>query len=419
MNTVVAIIIIFGALVLFHELGHLLLAKRAGILCREFAIGFGPKIFAFKKGETVYTIRLLPLGGFVRMAGEDPEGIEIKPGAEVGLIFDRDNKVTKIVANQKNKYRDAKIITVEQADIEKELFISGYQQGEQLETYSVHEKAVYIVDNQPTQIAPYNRQFGSKTLMERTLAIFAGPFMNFLLAFVVLTVFAIVQGIPNDDAKLGRIAEDGAAQSAGLQQNDEIISIDGEAVNSWQEVVAIIKANPEQTLQFEIERNGDIETVSVTPEKRESNEEGKFEGYIGAYQPSEFSVTGSLQYGITQTAEWTKLIFVGLGQLITGAISVDNLSGPVGIYEYTDQAAQGGIYVLMQWAAILSINLAIFNLLPLPALDGGRLMFLAVEAVRGKPLDPQKEGLVHFVGFAFLMLLMIVVTWNDIHKFFL
>ncbi len=418
MNTIISIIIIFGALVFFHELGHLLLAKRAGILCREFAIGFGPKIFSSKKGETLYTIRLLPLGGFVRMAGEDPEGIEIKPGARVGMLFDSDGKVKQIIANQVSRYPDAKVVTVEKADLEHDLLIRGHVNDELTETYHVHPEAEYVQDGMPMQIAPYNRQFGSKSLWDRFLAIFAGPFMNFLLAFVLLTVYALTQGIPVDQAKLGQLDPKGAAYEAGLQEGDKVLSVDGEAVNTWRELVTVIQQNPNQELQFTIQREGETQNVSVKPNEREG-QDGKAEGFIGVYMPTEVSVLGSLQYGVEKTGDLTVAIIQAIGQLVTGQIAFDNLSGPVGIYNYTDQVADEGVFVLLQWAAFLSINLGIFNLLPLPALDGGRLTFLALEGIRGKPLDPQKEGLVHFIGFALLMLLMIVVTWNDIHKFFI
>ncbi len=419
MSTFISIVIIFGALVFFHELGHLLLAKRAGILCREFAIGFGPKIFSSKKGETLYTIRLLPLGGFVRMAGEDPEGIEIKPGKQVGLIFDQDGKVKQIIANQLSRYPDAKVVTVEKADIEHDLILRGHVNDELTESYPVHPEAEFIQDGLPVQIAPYNRQFGSKSLIDRFLAIFAGPLMNFLLAFVLLAVYAMTQGIPVDEAQLGKLDKDGAAYEAGLQEGDRVLSVDGEAVNTWGELVKVIQQNPNEEMQFTVQRDGQTEKVTVTPDERETQDGGSTEGYIGVYMPTEASFLGSLQYGVEKTGELTVLIIQALGQLVTGQISFDNLSGPVGIYNYTDQAAEGGVFVLLQWAAFLSVNLGIFNLLPLPALDGGRLTFLAIEAVRGKPLDPQKEGLVHFIGFALLMLLMIVVTWNDIHKFFI
>lgn len=420
MNTVIAIVIILGALVFFHELGHLLLAKRAGILCREFAIGFGPKIFAFKKGETNYTIRLLPLGGFVRMAGEDPEGIELKPGYRVGLIFNSNQKVEKIVVNHKEKYEVQKVITVESADLERNLVIHGYEQEEgERSSYQVDPAAMYVADHQEMQIAPFDRQFGSKTLMQRTLAIFAGPFMNVLLAFIILMSFSLFQGIPTKEAKLGNLAPDGAAVKAGLQKGDTILSVNGDKVSNWEELVSFIQQNPGEEMKFQVNRDGKTMDIPVTPGERDVDGKGKKEGFIGAYPSTEFSLLGSVSYGAKQTWFMTKMIFVGLGDLITGKHGFDQLSGPVGIYEYTDKATEGGVPMLMQWAAVLSINLAIFNLLPLPALDGGRLLFLLIEALRGKPMDPQKEGLVHFIGFAFLMLLMLVVTWNDIHKFFI
>jgi regulator of sigma E protease len=416
LNTVIAFVVIFGALVFFHELGHLVFAKRAGILCREFAIGFGPKVFSFKKNETVYTVRLLPIGGFVRMAGEDPETIEVKPGYHVGLILNESDQVTKIILNNKDKYPGARVIEVEAADLERQLYITGYEHDdEKLERFSVHEKAVLVMDGVETQLAPYNRQFGSKTLGQRTLAIIAGPVMNFVLAFVTFLLLGLLQGSPVNEARLGKVVPDSPAAEAGLLQGDTIKAIDGVEVTTWKDVVTIIREHPEEEVSFSISREGRTSEVLITPDKA-PGEEGY--GVIGVYGPVEKSVLSSVKYGFTETYVWTKEIILGLGKLITGQFSIDMLSGPVGIYDATDQVAQTGIYNLMRWGAILSINLGIINMLPLPALDGGRLLFFAVEAVRGKPIDRQKEGLVHFVGFAFLMLLMLVVTWNDIQRLF-
>lgn len=417
METLISIIIIFGLLVFIHEWGHLYFAKRAGILCREFAIGFGPKVFSFKKDETLYTIRLLPLGGFVRMAGEDPEVVNVKPGYEVGLIFNHKNKVSDIIVNNKSKHPNARIVTVERIDLEKGLFIEAYDDGE-LTTFAVDDKANLIHDEVPTQIAPLNRQFGSKTIPQRALAIFAGPLMNFVLAFIILTIFALIAGMPVNESRVGMISPDGAAQAAGLEENDRVLSINGQPLETWEDLTSVIQKHPNQELSFEIERQGTIFTVPITPDER-TGPTGEPEGFIGVGQSTTFSIFGSIKYGVTETYVFTKLIIEALGMLVTGQFSLDHLAGPVGIYNYTGQAADMGILVLMKWAAILSVNLGIINLLPLPALDGGRLMFIGLEAVRGKPIDPQKEGLVHFIGFALLMLLMLVVTWNDINKFFL
>ncbi|MDG5788154.1 RIP metalloprotease RseP [Evansella sp. AB-P1] len=419
MNTFISIIIIFGLLVFIHELGHLVFAKRAGILCREFAIGFGPKIFSFKKAETVYTIRLLPLGGFVRMAGEDPEMIQIKPGYEVGLLFNEKGAVNKIIINNKSKHPECKIIQVEKIDLEKELFVTGYISDEEgLVTYAIDEKAEYVHDELATQIAPYDRQFGSKTIPQRAMALFAGPMMNFILAIVILTFYAWIAGTPVNEALVGDVTDDGVAIEAGLEGGDRIISIDGQNVSTWDEMTAIIQSNPNEPLVFEIERGSTHFDVTLTPQERVSPDE-QVEGVVGIFPETEKSVVGAVLFGFTQTYEFTVLIFEALGMLVTGQFTLDHLAGPVGIYSYTDEVAAMGFLVLMQWTAILSVNLGIINLLPLPALDGGRLMFIGLEALRGKPIDPQKEGLVHFIGFALLMLLMLVVTWNDINKFFL
>lgn len=419
MNSVIAIIIIFGLLVFIHELGHLLLAKRAGILCREFAIGFGPKLFSIKKNETVYTVRLLPLGGFVRMAGEDPEMIDLKPGQKVKIATNDDGAITKIIINQKNKFPQLKEIIVENADLEKDLILQCYEHDEApLETYRVDPICSYVIDGQDFQIAPLDRQFGSKTVLQRFLAIFAGPFMNFLLAFVILFVFALIYGSPSKEAVIGGIAEEGAAIEAGLEVGDKVIQIDGTLVKNWDHFTEIIQAHPNETVQFTIIRDGKELDIEVTPQDR-LNYKAEDEGFIGVGYERVTSISGSIVFGYDTTVYYAKAIFTGLRMLITGQISIDNLSGPVGIYNYTDEAAQQGMATLMQWTAMLSVNLGLINLLPLPALDGGRLIFIILEGLRGKPIDPQKESLVHLFGFALLMLLMIVVTWNDIQKFFL
>ncbi|MFA9456060.1 RIP metalloprotease RseP [Halalkalibacter sp. AB-rgal2] len=418
MQTVLAVIVIFGLLVSIHEWGHLYFAKRAGILCREFAIGFGPKIYSFKKNETVYTIRLLPLGGFVRMAGEDPEMIQIKPGYEIGLVFNQKGKVSQIIINNKSKHPEAQVVQVEKIDLEKHLVVEAYNQEEELVQYEIDEKAHYIQDEQATQIAPWNRQFGSKSVGQRAMAIFAGPMMNFALAVVILIAYALLQGMPVDEARIGDVTSDGVAISAGLQKDDVVLSINNHSLSTWEEMTSIIQEHPNEELIFEVEREGETLSIPVVPEAREG-QFGENEGFVGIRGPTEFSIVGAVQFGFTQTYMFASMIFEVLGMLFTGEFKLDYVSGPVGIYNYTGEAAALGIFVLMQWAAALSVNLGIINLLPLPAMDGGRLTFIGLEALRGKPIDPQKEGFVHFIGFVLLMLLVIVVTWNDITTLFM
>lgn len=418
LSTIIAFIIIFGALVFFHEFGHFIFAKRAGILCREFAIGFGPKIFAHKKGETVYTIRLLPIGGYVRMAGEDAEAVELKPGYRAGLILNGKGEVLKIILNHKDRYPNARVVEVEHADLEKDLVIRAYEEGEEeLKTFPVHREAVVVENGMETQIAPLDRQFASKSLGKRAMTIFAGPMMNFVLAFIAFLLIAALQGVPTDKPELGKLTDHGAAKQAGLKKGDVVLSINGKETDSWTDIVSIIQKHPEEELRFTVERGNKTMEVPVTPQAKKID--GKTIGIIGVYNPVEKSVLGTITYAVKETYSWTVEIFHLLGKLVTGGFSINMLSGPVGIYASTETVVKSGILYLIKWAGVLSINIGIMNLLPIPALDGGRLLFFAIEAVRGKPIDQQKEGIVHFIGFALLMLLMIVVTWNDIQRFFL
>ncbi|MED3653384.1 RIP metalloprotease RseP [Heyndrickxia sporothermodurans] len=420
MTTVIAFIIIFGALVFFHEAGHFYFAKRAGILVREFAIGFGPKVLSFRKNETLYTIRLLPIGGYVRMAGEDQEMSDLKAGQRVGLLFNEKEEVNKIVVNGKSRFADIRTIEVEESDLDHKLIIKGYEEGDEdetLKTFSITKDAVIVEDRVETQIAPWDRQFGSKSLGHRAMTIFAGPMMNFVLAIVIFTILAIIQGVPVNDPVLGKLTPDGAAKQAGLHEGDTIISIDGSEISSWEDIVEVIQKHPGEELMFTIERNNQTKDIAVTPKaEKEGNQEI---GRIGVNNPVQKSPLKVATYGVEQTYQWTIEIFRMLGKLVTGQFSIDMLSGPVGIYKSTEVVAKSGIIFLMKWAALLSINLGIMNLLPIPALDGGRLLFFGIEALRGKPIDRQKEGMVHFIGFMLLMLLMIIVTWNDIQRFFL
>lgn len=419
MQTVLSIVVVIGVLIFFHELGHLLMAKRSGILCREFAIGFGPKLFSFRKNETLYTIRLLPLGGYVRMAGEDPEMVEIKTGHDVGLVLNEEGQVEKLIMKDRPD-PEALLINVQKIDLEHELFIEGYDEDEELRRFEVHPQALFVANHQEVQIAPYDRQFASKSLGKRAATIFAGPLANFLLAFVFLVGLGLYNGVPVDEPQIGQVLPQTVADEVGLQEGDTVLMVEDEPIQSWDHLRQIIEKNPGRELTFIVDRQGEQLEVNVSPAARENElAEGGEQGFIGVSPPMDHSLTGSLQYGLTQTVEISTLIFQAVGMLMTGEVSIDEgLAGPVGIFDITGQAAQAGLSSLVFWAALLSINLAVFNLLPIPALDGGRLIFIALEAIRGRPIDPHKEGMVHFIGFAFLMLLVLLVTWNDIQRVF-
>ena len=423
MQTILAFIIIFGSLVFFHELGHFIFAKRSGILVREFAIGMGPKIIGIKKGETIYTIRLLPIGGYVRMAGEEFDTIELQPGYRVALRLNNDGKVEKIILNQSETHPNVVFLEVERADLNKELWIEGYDEDsyddERIVRYEVARNATIIENGQETLIAPLDRQFNSKTVGQRAMTIFAGPLFNFILAFFIFLAIGLIQGQPTYEPVIKEVTEDGPAIAAGMKDGDYVKSINGTPITEWAEMSEMIQENPGKPLAFVVDRNGEEVAFTVTP-KVLQDEAGNDYGQIGViYQtPFEPAPLQAIPDALEKTYDYSLLIFQLLGKLITGEFSIDALSGPVGIYKQTEEVVQYGIFNLMTWAGILSINLGIMNLLPLPALDGGRLLFFGFEALRGKPIDRQKEGLVHFIGIVLLMILMVVVTWNDIQRFF-
>jgi len=424
LTTVIAFILMFGLLVFIHEWGHMIFAKRAGMLVREFAIGFGPKIFSFVRNETLYTIRLIPAGGYVRVAGEDPEIIELKPGHHIGVEFNEDGKVNKIIVNNKSKHPNARVIEVEHVDLDHQLVIEGYEPDEEDEKlrFDVDRKAFFIMDETETQIAPYDRQFASKRPGQRAMQLFAGPMMNFVLALVLFFILGTVQGIPVDEAKLGEIQPDSPAEEAGLIENDNVVEVDGQPVSTWEEFTAVVRDNPSEEIDLVVMRNGSEHALSIVPNEVEAigpDGEPIEIGQVGVVRGFEKSFLGTFVYGFEQTYELTRTILTNLGMLVTGQVSIEMLSGPVGIYDATDQVVQTGLMNMIMWTAMLSINLGIVNLVPLPALDGGRLLFVGLEVIRGKPIPPEKEGIFHFVGFAFLMLLMLVVTWNDIQRLFL
>lgn len=423
LTTVIAFIFMFGLLVFVHEWGHMIFAKRAGMLVREFAIGFGPKIFSFTKNETLYTIRLIPAGGYVRVAGEDPEIIELKPGHHIGLEFNEYGKVDKIIVNNKSKHPNARVIEVERIDLDHELIIEGYEMDEDERlVFKVDRKAFFIMDERKTQIAPYDRQFASKSAGQKAMQLFAGPMMNFILAIILFLIIGLVHGVPVDEAKMGEIQPNTPAEQAGLMANDEIIKIEDTTITTWEEFTTIVRENPGEELSMTVLRNGEEKTLNIVPKEGEAiNEKGETItiGQIGVRQAFEKSMIGTVKYGFEQTYTITKMVLTNLGMLITGQVPLEILSGPVGIYDATDQVVQSGFISLIMWTAMLSVNLGIVNLVPLPALDGGRLLFVGIEKLRGKPVPPEKEGVFHFIGFALLMLLMIVVTWNDIQRLFL
>ncbi|QZA33529.1 RIP metalloprotease RseP [Hydrogenibacillus sp. N12] len=477
LGTALAIVAVFGLLVFVHELGHFLLARRAGILAREFAIGFGPKLFSFKPGETLWSVRLLPLGGYVRMAGEDVEGEPLKPGQRVRL--ERDGDVVRRIHLDAPEGAGAVVV---RSDLERGLRLTVEEGGEE-RTYPVARDAEIVSGGEAIQIAPWDRQFGSKSLLDRFWVLVAGPLFNLLLAAVLFSLLALLNGVPNPAPVVGKVGPGTPAEAAGLRAGDVIRAVDGQPVASWDDLQRAIGESTADALAVDVERDGrdfravvrpkrqffiaqmtntaqiellpgdEVTAIDGTPLESVTQAEALLEAaagrpvrltvlrdgrpvdvsydlgkyrltlgerrIIGIYQERTFSVWAALVDGPKETVLWIGRIFASLGALFQSHHPLDQLGGPVAIFKLTGDAAQRGFSTLLFWTALLSINLGVFNLLPIPALDGGRLLFLAIEAVRGRPIDQAKEGLVHLIGFALLLLFIVLVTWNDIQKLFL
>lgn len=421
MKTIITFIIVFGILVLVHEFGHFFFAKRSGILVREFAIGMGPKIFAHQgKDGTAYTIRILPIGGYVRMAGMGEDETELAPGMTLSVELNEQEEVVKINTSKKVQLTNSIPLEMLEADLERELFIKGYVNGDESKeiTYKVnHDATIIEQDGTEVRIAPIDVQFQSAKLWQRMLTNFAGPMNNFILAFVLFTVYVFMQGgvTYTNTNLIGGIQADSPAQKAELKADDRILAIDGEKVSNWNEFTEIIQANPDKELSLVVESDGKTREVDITPKSQESG--GQEIGVIGILPPMKTSFTDKLFGGIQTTIDNSLQIFKALKSLFTG-FSLDKLGGPVMMFQMSSEASKAGVSTVIWLMAMLSVNLGIINLLPIPALDGGKIVLNIFEGVRGKPLSQEKEGVITLIGFGFIMLLMVLVTWNDIQRFF-
>ncbi|MCA9765650.1 MAG: RIP metalloprotease RseP [Carnobacterium sp.] len=421
-TTIITFILVFSVLVIFHEFGHYYFAKKAGILVREFAIGFGPKIFSYRKNETTFTIRILPIGGYVRMAGYEEE-TDIKPGMSVGILLDENDQVTTINTYKKKQLLEVVPIQVSAIDLEKDLYVEGYLPGDdtKLVRYPVKRDALLIEeDGTEVQIAPLDVQFQAASLPQRMMTNFAGPMNNIILAIITFTLMAFLQGgVISDENKLGSILEGTPAYEAGLVKGEQVLAIDGNKMTSWTEIVKVIQKSPEKSLMFTLKSvDGSEKQRTVIPEATKGNDDSEI-GIIGVNAPVDTSFTAKLFFGFTYT--WTVIvqILAALGSIFTKGFSIDMFGGPVAIYATTEAVVKTGYIGVLNWMGILSINLGIINLLPVPALDGGKLLLNAVEGVRGKPLSQEKEGIITLIGVGLLVLLMVLVTWNDIQTYFL
>ncbi|QII82944.1 RIP metalloprotease RseP [Jeotgalibaca arthritidis] len=411
-RTIITFIIIFSILVIIHEFGHFYFAKRAGILVREFAIGMGPKIFSYRKNNTTYTVRLLPLGGYVRMAGYGDDETELKAGMLLSVVLDEKGDVTHINLSEKPLI-DAVPLELTHFDLDRDMVIEGVVPGqEQASRYSVKRDALIIeTDGTEVQVAPIDVQFQSASLFNRMLTNFAGPMNNFILGIIVFSSLAFMQGgVAVNRSQVGDVVANSPAQEAGLQANDVITAINGQEVSTWSEITALIQENPGKDMELLIERNEEEQHIQLISDPET--------GLIGIQQSIDRSFGAKIMYGFSQTWFVISSIFSLILSMFTKGFDINAFGGPVAIYAATEEVVSYGFYSILSFLGFLSVNLGTVNLLPIPALDGGKILLNIIEGVRGKPLEPEKEGIITVIGVGLLFILMILITWNDIQRFF-
>lgn len=335
-TTLIATIFVFGLLVLFHEFGHFITAKMVGMRVDEFAIGFGPKLISFRRGETLYSLRIIPLGGFNKIAGMDPD---------------------------------------EEQD---------------------------------------ERSYNAKPILARMLVILAGSFMNFVLPVLIFIIIFISSGItsPSNEPILGEVIAHKSAAQAGLIAGDRIIGIDEKSIDSWREFVEVVQTSGGKVLKVHFERDGQMRDTSMIPEYDEASKRALI-GVVSSVDTYRPGILESVGLAFKNTGLIIVKMIEGLTQMFTGKASAD-LAGPIGVAQMAGEVAQMGFAPLLQFAAFLSINLGIINLLPVPALDGGHFVTLILEAFRGKPLGPKSLQYAQMIGFVLLMGLMLFATFKDI-----
>ncbi len=342
--SIILALIIFSLIILIHELGHFLLAKRGGVTVEEFSLGMGPRLISTVKGGTRYSLKLLPFGGSCMMLGEDEATTE-------------------------------------------------------------------------------EGSFASKSVWTRISVIAAGPIFNFILAFVLSVI--IIGSIGVDKPVILAVSEGFPAAEAGIQKGDTILKMNGTKIRLSREVTNYVTFHQGEDVTFVYEHEGEERTVTLSPEQ---NEGGRYIfglSTVSSYR-EKVGAWETLKYSAYEVKYWIETTISSLKMLFTGQVGINDMSGPVGVVTiigdtYKESAADGGFYIwlnMLNISILLTANLGVMNLLPLPALDGGRLVFLIIEAIRRKRIDPEKEGMVHFVGLMLLMVLMIVVMFNDIRKLF-
>jgi regulator of sigma E protease len=341
LQTPIAFVLSFGLLVFFHELGHFSTAKLTGVKVREFALGVGRAIWKIRKGETVYSIRLIPLGGFVLLAGVDDA-----PSAD---------------------------------------------------------------DDEP--LDP-KRDFTKKPVWAKLATIIAGPFMNFVLAALLFTVVFGIIGVPV--VRIAQISENSPAQRAGLMKNDVIVGIEGRNANSLDDVISVVNRSSGKHVELTVRRAGELKTIDVVPQYDDEAKVGRLGVSLGQSMKRQGFIA-AIRQGLNFTVSATKSLVAGLSDMITGKTKAE-VTGPIGIFSMVGSSAKLGILNLLFLIAVLSINLGVINLLPIPILDGGWVMFILLETIMRRPLKPEQKGMAQFLGMAVLLFLFLFASYGDVAR---
>ena len=412
---ILGFIFIFGLAVLVHELGHFLTARKYGVLCHEFAIGMGPIIWKKRNGETLYTIRAIPIGGFVSMGMNEGERDIFKIGTEIGLTFNYEGgEVSKIHYQPTEGQIIGKLLT-NTIDVSGKLEIEIEVAGE-AKIYPVDREAFYVDSkaDRMAQIVPLDRRLESKPKRQRFVIMVAGAVMNFILAYVIALIIGFAQGeVVGSAVVLQSVVEGGPAYNAGFEVGDIINEIDGVSITSGVQVSEQLRIVGNREVLIGFERDGQASELYVTPNLQDNNY------VISVVTATNFimgdrSIPGAFRSANTRWRHDATLIVTSLRMLATGEAGAGDLTGVVGIVQITGQVAMAGFLPLLMFAVLININLGMFNLLPFPALDGGHITFIAIEAVIGKPVNAKIQMIVSMIGFGLLLLLMLFTVFNDI-----
>ena len=384
---------------------------------REFSIGMGPKLFQVRRNPTTYTIRWLPLGGYVRLASKDDE-TELKPGMTVILQTNEQNEVVRIDASGSDIPIEGLPLQITEVDLVDQLVIKGYENGEEdkLVSYQVNHDAT-VIDQSNTEliIAPRDTQFQEANVWQKLATNVAGPLMNIILGFVVFLIWTFT--IPGPaTTTIGAVEANSPAEQAAVEPGSKFVSINGHKTTTFNEISNQINASKGKALSIVLTSHGKTKTVSVKP--KTVKVQGQKVYQIGIKAKSDDRVLAKAKRGWDTAVSTTGMIFNALGGLIRH-FSLNKLSGPVGIYSQTSQVSQMGFTYLLAFLAMISINLGIVNLVPIPGLDGGKLLLNLIEIFRGKPISEDHEAIVELIGFGLLLLLIIAVTGNDIYRYFI